>query len=69
MNAVDRRELDQVPVPTFEGRPAWAGVGMTFAGWRTYWLVGTERQWFGPVYDTPRAAARASAYLNGRITA
>jgi hypothetical protein len=69
MNAVDRRELDQEPVPTSDGQPARAGVGLVFAGWRTHWLVGTEKRWFGPVYDTPREAARAAAYLNARIGA
>jgi hypothetical protein len=69
MNAVDRHDLDQEPVPSFEGAPARAGVGMTFAGWRLYWLVGVERQWFGPVYDRPREAARAAAHLNARTRA
>jgi hypothetical protein len=69
MNAGGRHELDQEPVPTFEGQLARAGVGLTPSGWRVYWLVGTEKRWVGEPYSTPREAARASAYLNARSQA
>jgi hypothetical protein len=59
-------DLRLIPVPMSESGPASCGVTYTAAGWRLYWLIGTRRELFGPVFAHVRAATAASRELNGR---
>jgi hypothetical protein len=67
MNAALLAKLKAVPVPmTNPGQPAVVGVSLTMDGWQLYFLVGTHREHFGPVFASSREAIAASRALNSR---
>ena len=68
MNAAARHELDATATPVDEYGPVRACVVSRPDGYRTAWAHdgGRSKIPFGAVYTTPRDAASASRYLNGR---